>query len=91
MKSADQFGFSVKDIKIDIKKIVERSQNVSKQLSGGIGHLLKKNKVTTIMGMATLKGKGELAVNKKVYKADHIILATGARPRILPGLEPDGN
>ena len=90
MQSADQFGFSVKDIKIDIKKIVERSRNVSKQLSSGIGHLLKKNKITTLMGTATLKGKGEISVDGKTLKADHIILATGARPRILPGLEADG-
>lgn len=90
MKSADQFGFSVKDIKINIKKIVARSRDVSKQLSGGIGHLLKKNKIITLMGTAILQGKGVVAVDKTSYKADHIILATGARPRILPGLEPDG-
>jgi dihydrolipoamide dehydrogenase len=91
----DQFGFSVKEIGYDTKKVVQRSRQVAKQLSGGVGHLLKKNKVTVFDGQGRLAGKGKLAVAKNGSKvadltAKHIILATGARARSLPGLEPDG-
>ena len=58
IQHADQFGISVKDVSFDLKKVVERSRGVAKQLSGGIGHLLKKNKVTVIDGEAKLGGKG---------------------------------
>ncbi|MCB1532356.1 MAG: dihydrolipoyl dehydrogenase [Alphaproteobacteria bacterium] len=95
IKHADQFGIKVKDVSFDIKKVVERSRGVAKQLSGGIGHLLKKNKVTVIDGYAKLAGKGKVGVEKDGKKIDelsakHIIVATGARARTLPGLEPDG-
>ncbi len=89
------YGFSVKDIKVDFKKVIERSRNVSSQLTKGIGMLMKKNKVTVIDGHGKLAGKGKIAVEKDGKKvqdisARHIILATGARARALPGLEPDG-
>lgn len=95
MQHADAFGLSAKDIKFDIKKIVERSRGVAKQLSGGIGHLLKKNKVTVFDAYAKLGGKGKVNLEKDGKKIDeisgkHIIIATGARARQLPGLEPDG-
>ena len=90
MQHADAFGLSAKDINFDLTKVVERSRAVAKQLSGGIGHLLKKNKVTVIDGFAKLKGKGKIAVGKDEYSAKHIIIATGARARTLPGLEADG-
>lgn len=94
-KHADQFGLKVSGLEFDTQKIVERSRGVAKQLSGGIGHLLKKNKVTVFDGFGKLKGKGKLSVEKdgKVIEelsAKHIIIATGARARVLPGLEPDG-
>ena len=92
---AEEFGFKVKDVSFDIKKVVERSRKVAKQLSGGIGHLMKKNKVTVFDGWGKLAGKGQVSVEKdgKVFEtlaAKHIIIATGARARELPGLEPDG-
>ena len=90
MQHAGDFGLSAKDIGFDIKKVVERSRGVAKQLSGGIGHLLKKNKVTVIDGFGKLAGKGKVQVDKDTYSAKHIIIATGARARVLPGLEPDG-
>ncbi|MEM6782081.1 MAG: dihydrolipoyl dehydrogenase [Pseudomonadota bacterium] len=93
IKHADQFGLSVKDVSFDVKKVVERSRGVAKQLSGGIGHLLKKNKVTVFDGYGKLLGKGKVAVegkSKETLSAKHIIIATGARARVLPGLEPDG-
>jgi dihydrolipoamide dehydrogenase len=95
LHNLDQFGFSAKDIVFDAKKVVERSRKVAKQLSGGVGFLLKKNKVTVIDGTGTLAGAGKIAVTKDDKKvadltAKHIIIATGARARVLPGLEPDG-
>lgn len=93
--NAEAFGIKVDGLSFDLKKIVERSRAVSKQLSGGIAHLLKKNKVTVFDGWGKLAGKGAVSVEKdgKVFetlKGKHIILATGARARSLPGLEADG-
>ena len=96
MQHAEEFGLSAKDVKFDLSKVVERSRKVSAQLVGGIKHLMKKNKVTVFDGFGKLAGKGKLEVSvdgKKVNEltGKHIILATGARARVLPGLEPDGN
>ena len=90
----DEFGFSADNIKFDTKKIVKRSRNVADQLSKGVAHLLKKNKVTVIDGAAKLAGRGKLVVEtagKKVadVTAKHIILATGARARDLPNIKAD--
>ncbi len=90
-----EFGFSADNIQFDLPKIVTRSRKVAKQLAGGVGHLLKKNKVTVFDGVAKLAGKNTLAVTKDgkdvaTLTAPHIILATGARARQLPGLEGDG-
>ena len=92
---AEEFGLSVKDVSFDIKNIVARSRGVATQLNQGVGHLLKKNKVDVIMGTGALTGGGKLKVtniegNASEMSAKHIILATGARARSLPGLEPDG-
>ncbi len=89
------YGFSAKDITFDTKKIVERSRKVAKQLSNGVAFLMKKNKITVFDGTATLAGGGKLDVAKDgkslgTLSAKNIILATGARARALPGLEPDG-
>jgi len=91
----DQFGLSAKEIGFDAKKVVERSRKVAKQLSDGVKFLLRKNKVTVIDGAAKLAGKGRISITKDGKPLDsviakHIILATGARARSLPGLEPDG-
>jgi len=85
------FGFSAKDISFDLKKVVERSRKVAAQLSNGVRFLMKKNKITVIEGHGRLAGPAKLAVDKAgTVAAKHIILATGARARSLPGLEPDG-
>ena len=91
----DEFGFSADNIKFDLDKVVKRSRGVAKQLATGVGFLLKKNKVTVIDGQAKLAGKNTLSVEKDgkpvaTVKAPHIILATGARARELPGMEADG-
>jgi dihydrolipoamide dehydrogenase len=90
-----EFGFSADNIQFDLPKVVKRSRGVAKQLASGVGHLLKKNKVATFDGEAKLAGKGTLNVTKDgkavaTLTAPHIILATGARARQLPGLEGDG-
>ncbi len=94
IKHADAFGLSVKDYGFDLAKVVARSRKVAGQLSGGVRHLLKKNKVTVIDGEGRLAGAGTVAVAAEgkhtELSAKHIILATGARARTLPGLEPDG-
>lgn len=90
LKHASQYGFNIEKYSFDFKKIIERSRAVSKQLSGGIGHLMKKNKVTVFDGVGKLAGKGKVVVGADTLTAPHIIIATGARARTLPGLEPDG-
>ena len=90
MQHAESFGLSAKNITFDIKKIVERSRSVAGQLSKGVSGLMKKNKVTVFDGRGKLAGKGKVAVGDQILTAKNIILATGARARTLPGLEPDG-
>ena len=96
MQHAESYGLSAPGAGFDLAKIVARSRGVSAQLQGGVKHLLKKNKVTVIDGTAKLagldpKGGGTIAIaGKDTISAPHIILATGARARILPGMEPDG-
>jgi len=95
MKHAAEFGITVRGIDLDIKKVVERSRQVAAQLNGGVTHLLRKNRVSVFDGNGRLSGSGKVAVEedgKAVadLTAKHVILATGARARSLPGLEPDG-
>jgi len=91
----DEYGFAADNIRFDLAKVVKRSRAVAKQLASGVGHLLKKNKVTVFDGSGKLAGRQTVAVEKDgkpvaTLKAPHIILATGARARQLPGIESDG-
>jgi len=91
MKHAEAYGLSAGAVGFDLVKIVARSRAVAAQLQAGVKHLLKKNKVTVFDGTAKLAGKNQVAVDgKATLTAPHIILATGARARVVPGLEPDG-
>jgi dihydrolipoamide dehydrogenase len=109
IQHAKDYGLSVQGIGFDAAAIVQRSRGVSGRLNGGVGGLLKKNKVDVIWGEAMIAKPGEVVVaapNKPAmqpqhpgpkgalgpgtYHAKHIVVATGARPRVLPGLEPDG-
>jgi dihydrolipoamide dehydrogenase len=95
LKHADAYGFSATGVSFDIKKIVDRSRKVAGQLSGGVKMLLKKNKVEVFDGQGRLNGAGKVKVEKDGkpvadLAAKNIILATGARARSFPGLEPDG-
>ncbi len=93
----------------DPAAVVKRSRGVSGRLNGGVGYLMKKNKIDVIWGEAKITKPGEIVVGKPskpahepqhpapkgvlgegTYQAKHIIVATGARPRVLPGIEPDG-
>ena len=94
MQRAKEFGLQATGISYDLDAVVARSRGVAKQLSGGIGHLMKKNKVTVFMGDATMPAVGMVTVKTakgvEELTAKNIILATGARARELPGLEADG-
>ncbi len=94
-KHAADYGLVIQNPSFDLDKVVARSRKVAGQLNGGVKHLLKKNKVAVIEGSAKLIGKGQVAVSKGeapvgTFGAKHIIIATGARARTLPGLEDDG-
>ncbi|MFT4707936.1 MAG: dihydrolipoamide dehydrogenase [Ascidiaceihabitans sp.] len=95
MHRAKEFGLTADNIGYDLDAVVKRSRGIAAQLSGGIGHLMKKNKVTVFMGVATLPAQGRVSVktDKGVQDltAKNIVLATGARARELPGLEADGD
>src|SRR6195952_5165541 len=101
MKHAKDYGLSADNIAFDPKAVVERSRGVVKRLNGGVEFLMKKNKITIIWGEASIDAPGKITVKKPqaeapkgalgegAYQAKHIIVATGARPRALPGLEGD--
>jgi dihydrolipoamide dehydrogenase len=91
----EEFGISVKELRFDLAKMVARSRKIADMHSKGVAGLLKKNKVTVFDGHGALAGQGKLRVTKDgkdvaTLQAKHIVLATGARARTLPGLEPDG-
>ena len=98
LNNLEAYGFSADNVSFDIKKIVQRSRNVAKQLSSGVSHLLKKNKVTVIMGSASLKKKSGDEFNIEILQEDktyfnlnstNVIMATGARAKSLPNIVPD--
>ena len=95
LHNLDQYGFKVEKSSFDFKKVIQRSRDVAKQLSSGIAHLMKKNKITVIEGEAKISSKAKgvfslLVDGKTTVKAKKVILATGARARSVPGIEPDG-
>lgn len=95
ISQADDFGLSVGDVSFDLDKVIKRSRDVAGRLSAGVGHLMKKNRITVIMASASLGPRGEkgrkisLDTGEEIY-ATSVILATGARARALPGIETDG-
>lgn len=95
IQHAQDYGLSVDGAGFDIKKVVERSRKIAGNLSDGISYLMKKNKITVIDGFATLSAPGVVDVSvdgdlTAKVTAPHIIFATGASPRVIPGMEPDG-
>lgn len=94
-KRAADFGVNLGPISVDFPKIISRSRDISGRIVKGVEYLMKKNKIDVLPGKALLQGKGSIEItnkdsSKKMISAKHIILATGARPRALPGIEFDG-
>jgi len=101
MTHAKDYGLSAKDVAYDPTAVIKRSRGVAKRLADGVGFLFKKNKIQVIWGEAAIDAPGKIAVKASKaeapkgalppgsYQAKHIIIATGARPRVFPGLEPD--
>ncbi len=96
MRRASAFGLAADNVRFDLVRVVERSRQAAERLSNGVAYLMRKNNVAVIDGTARLMGQGRIAVTSKTgeplpeIEAAHIIVATGARARTLPGLEPDG-
>src|SRR5262245_26492827 len=98
---AKDYGLSAEKVGFDAKAVIERSRKVAGRMNSGVGFLLKKNKVAVIWGEATIEAGGRVSVKGSKsgapkealgpgsYQAKHVIIATGARPRVLPGIEPD--
>ena len=94
-EQAKDFGFEIGDVRFDITKAVERSRRVADRLSRGVASLMKKHDIGVIYGEARLAGPGLVAVRgrdgkTKEVAARHVVLATGARAKTVPGFEPDG-
>ena len=90
-KSAEHYGLNFAgEVRPNLEKIVARSRGVAETMNKGVLFLLKKNNVELINGFAKLKGNGRIDVDGTEYEADHIILATGARPREMPFMPIDG-
>src|SRR3981189_1067617 len=101
LQHAKDYGLSAEKVSFDPSAVVKRSRAVSKRLNGGVGFLMKKNKIAVIWGEAAIDAPGKVTVKETKseapkgalgpgsYQAKHIIIPTGARPRVLPGLEPD--
>ena len=92
VKSADEYGISVGDVSFDYGKAIDRSRQVVRRLTGGVGSLLRKNGVEHISGRGTLRSASEIAIDgaERAISADNIIIATGARARHIPGIPVDG-
>ncbi len=90
IKSSQQYGISISgDVKVNFKHVISRSRAASEQLSNGIKSLMKKHKIEVINGHGKLLGNGKISVNGMEISAKYIILATGARPRVLPNIPID--
>lgn len=96
LQRLDEFGLAAEDIRFDVEAMVKRSRKVAKRLSAGVKHLLKKNEVDVRIGHARLSGPNQIAIETgsdsvERLTAGSIVIASGARSRALPGLEPDGS
>ena len=101
LQHAKDYGLSAEKVGFDAKAVVERSRKVAARLNAGVAFLMKKNKVAVIWGEAAIEAPGKVVVKASksepakgalgpgTYQARHIVIATGARPRVLPGMEPD--
>ena len=90
LNKADEFGFTVESVKKDFNKVIERSRNVAAGMSKGVNFLMKKNKIDVLMGLGKIKPNKLVSVDGTDYQADHIIISTGSRSRILDSIPQDG-
>ncbi|MEA3508845.1 MAG: dihydrolipoyl dehydrogenase [candidate division NC10 bacterium] len=94
LRRAEEFGFSFDNLRVDFSVAVKRSERAAWKLSKGVEYLMKKNKVTVVLGEARLAGKGQILVTKDgketELQAERVLLATGTRPREIPGVAVDG-
>jgi len=91
LQEGKTFGFSFDNLKLDYSVAHKRSRQVSSRLVKGVGFLMKKNKIDVIEGTAKLSGRNQVTVNGETHTAQNIIIATGSRPRSIPGVELDGD
>jgi dihydrolipoamide dehydrogenase len=101
MQHAKDYGLKADNVGFDVAAVIKRSRGVAGRMNAGVGFLMKKNKISVIWGEAAIDAPGKVTVKASktaapkdtlppgAYQAKHIIVATGARPRALPGLEPD--
>jgi dihydrolipoamide dehydrogenase len=101
LQHAKDYGLTAEKVGFDAKAVVERSRKVAGRLNAGVTFLMKKNKISVIWGEAVIEAPGRVTVKASKseapkgvlppgsYQAKHVIIATGARPRVLPGIEPD--
>jgi dihydrolipoamide dehydrogenase len=101
LQHAKDYGLTAEKVGYDVKAVVERSRKVAGRLNAGVTFLMKKNKISVIWGEAVIDAPGRITVKASKseapkgvlppgsYQAKHVIIATGARPRVLPGIEPD--
>jgi dihydrolipoamide dehydrogenase len=101
MQHAKDYGLSAQNVSFDPAAVIKRSRAVAGRMNNGVGFLMKKNKMPVIWGEAVIDAPGKITVKASKteapkgslgpgsYQAKHIIIATGARPRVFPGLEPD--
>jgi len=89
--AASELGLEISKPRFNLKKVVKRSRDVAAQLSGGVSHLMRKNKITVFAGNAMFQDKNTVVVGDDTILADNIIVATGARARNLPHIQADGD
>ncbi|MDE0989028.1 MAG: dihydrolipoyl dehydrogenase [Pseudomonadales bacterium] len=89
--TASELGLEISKPKFNLKKVVKRSRDVAAQLSGGVSHLMRKNKITVFVGDAMFQDKNTVVVGDDTIIADNIVVATGARARNLPHIQADGD
>jgi len=97
MQHASSFGLAADNVRFDLDRVVERSRKAAERLSNGVAYLMRKNSIAVIDGSARPLGQWRIGVTAKTgeplpdIEAEHIVIATGARPKTLPGIEPDGS
>ena len=90
LNHAEDYGLNADNISHDFKKVIERSRNVASGMSKGVNFLMKKNKIDILKGFGKIKKNKVVSVDGTDYSAKHIIIATGAKSRVLPSIPQDG-